>query len=149
MGGSEAQARFKPRVTVTTFPDREFPARMKEVSTTADPTTRTFALTLTFEAPSDIAVLPGMTAKGSLEVPGGGDGSGFSIPARAVLEDQGNQPYVWRVGSDMTVEKVTVQVGELSGDQIEITSGLSTGDEIAVSGVHQLRAGMSVRRFED
>ena len=50
----------------------------------------------------------------------------------------------------MTVSRVPVEVGPLSGDQARISAdGLRSGDQIATSGVHQLREGMSVRRFGD
>jgi membrane fusion protein, multidrug efflux system len=55
---------------------------------------------------------------------------------------------VWRVDpGTMKVSRADVVLGELSGDSVEIRSGLSPGDQIAVSGVHQLRDGMVVRRF--
>ena len=36
----------------------------------------------------------------------------------------------------------------LSGADVAVLSGLAAGDTIAVSGVHHLRAGMEVKRFE-
>ena len=44
--------------------------------------------------------------------------------------------------------ELAVELGALSGENVTVTSGLSTGDWIAVSGVHQLREGMRVRRYE-
>jgi hypothetical protein len=41
-----------------------------------------------------------------------------------------------------------VVAGDLTGEDIAIGSGLAGGDQIAISGVHQLRDGMEVRRFE-
>ncbi len=49
----------------------------------------------------------------------------------------------------LTVSKTLVEVGELSGDRIEIQSGLSNGDQIAISGVHHLSEGMQVLRYEN
>jgi hypothetical protein len=40
-------------------------------------------------------------------------------------------------------------MGELTGDEIEIKSGLRPGEVIAVSGIHQLRDGMPVLRYEN
>jgi len=145
----EREKVLRPRVTVSNYPDQEFPATVREVATTADPATRTFDVTLAFSVPDSINVLPGMTAKGSLDVSGSTVGSELSIPAQAVVQDQGAAPYVWRVDPEaMTVSRVDVDLGEFSGDQIEVKRGLSAGDEIAVSGVHQLSDGMTVRRFE-
>jgi RND family efflux transporter MFP subunit len=144
----ERERRLHPTVTVSNYPDREFPARLREAATTADPTTRTYALTLYFEVPDDVTVMPGMTASVRLDVPGAVTGSALAIPASAVVDEGGGPPHVWRVDPDtMTVSRADVELGELSGDQIEILGGLSPGDQIAVSGVSQLREGMAVRRF--
>ena len=57
--------------------------------------------------------------------------------------------FVWVVDpSSMRVRRTPVVVGELSGAEVEVRSGLSSGDWIAISGVHSLREGMEVRRFE-
>lgn len=147
---AERAARIRPRVTVSSFPDRVFPATLREVATTADPATRTYAVTLHFEKPGDLNILSGMTAKVTLEVPDDVTGAGYAVPVQAVLNDQGSTPYVWRVDPEtMTVGRATVTLGEVSGDHIEVTGGLDPGDQVAVSGVHRLREGMPVRRFQN
>ena len=145
----ERTARVEPLVIVTALPDRSFPARIKEFNTTADPVTRTFQATAIFEPPGDVVIQPGMTAKVRIHPKGGPiarDGS-FSIPANAALTDETGQAFVWIVDSStMTVARTPVELGELSGSQVAVTSGLASGQQIAVSGVHQLRDGMKVRR---
>lgn len=145
-----ATARIKPSVTITSLPDQTFPARIKELSTTADPVTRTFEATFAFENPADVNILPGMTAKVSLTLPArAGQAKGYAIPASAVLADESGAAFVWVVDpSSMRVRRAPVVVGELSGAKVEVRSGLSSGDWIAVSGVHSLREGIEVRRFE-
>ena len=144
----EGSDRLNPRVHVSNYPDRSFPAELREVATAADPTTRTYAVTLSFDVPGDVNVLPGMTAKVSLDVPGEVAGGALAIPARAVIDDGSGGPRVWRVDPEaLTVTSVGVELGELSGDRIEVRDGLSPGDQIAVSGVHELREGAEVRRF--
>ncbi len=72
------------------------------------------------------------------------------IPANAVLADEKGASFVWLVDpSSMTVRKKPVGVGEISGSEILVTEGLGEGDEIAVSGVRNLREGMQVRRLEN
>jgi multidrug efflux pump subunit AcrA (membrane-fusion protein) len=67
-----------------------------------------------------------------------------------VKSDDDGKPMVWKVDPQtMTVSKVSVEVGSLMGDRIEILKGLQNGDQIAISGVHHLREGMQVRRFQD
>jgi RND family efflux transporter MFP subunit len=146
----EASRILAPAVTVTSIPGRSFPATIKEFATTADPVTRTFQVTLAFANPSDVTILPGMTAKVTINRPGADRGEvGFSIPAAATLADESGSAAVWVVDPDaMTVRRTEVELGEMSGAEVEVRSGLSSGDLIAISGVHQLREGMPVRRLE-
>lgn len=147
----EINARVKPMVGITSLPGRVFPARVKEFSTTADPETRTFQVTLAFNPPRDVTILPGMTARVTLTSKVKAGQSGFyQIPANAVVADDTGQPFVWRVNpTTMQVHRTPVQVGELLEANVEIQSGLSRGDWVAVSGVHQLREGITVRQLQD
>ncbi len=149
----ERTARTNPQVELSSLAGRRFPARFQEFSTTADPVTRTFPVTFAFDAPADVAVRSGMTAKIILTLPravAAEQATTFSIPAGAVVSDESGSPYVWKVNeSTMTVSRAPVVVGELSGSEIVIRSGLASGDVIAVTGVHQLREGLVVRRLED
>jgi RND family efflux transporter MFP subunit len=146
----EITRRIEPRVIVTAIPDREFPARVKQVAMIADPTTRTFEATFVIERPTDVSVLPGMTAKVIISAAAEAAGrSGMRIPASATVADDEGNAFVWVLDpSNMTVRSVPVELGQLSGSDVSILSGLSDGDQIAISGVHQLREGMAVRRFE-
>ena len=147
----ERDARLQPRVSVTSIPGRSFPASVKEFSPTADPTSRTFQAVVTFKAPADITILPGMTASVRVNSPNGGDGGAgiIQIPASAALADEQGKAYVWKVDpSSMQVSRSPVELGPLTGKSVTVTSGLAGGDWIAVSGVHQLREGMRVRRHQ-
>ena len=146
----ERNRRARPRVSVSSIPGRSFPARIKEFSTTADPVSRTFKATFAFARPGDVTVRPGMTAKITLALSGALAPTGsVSIPARAVLTDETGEAFVWVVDPEtMTVKRTPVVTGGLSGENIGIQSGLAGGEQIATSGVHQLRDGMPVRRFE-
>lgn len=150
-GGEERDAQLQPRVSVSSIAGRSFPAHVKEFSPTADPTSRTFQAVVTFENPTDVTILPGMTA--SVRVnrwDGSSGGSGtIQIPAIAALADEQGKAYVWKVDpSSMQVSRSPVELGPLSGESVTVTSGLASGDWIAVSGVHQLREGMRIRRYQ-
>jgi RND family efflux transporter MFP subunit len=136
-----------PEVVVTSVPDRRFPARVKEFSTTADAVTRTFRATLSFDRPDDVRILPGMTAKVILTLKS--RTVARLVPSAAVLTDDSNKPFVWVVSpASMTVTRASVELGNLTGSDVEIRAGLESGDQVAVSGAHNLRDGMQVRRFE-
>lgn len=146
----EVTARTRPEVALTSHPDVRFPARVREISTTADPSTRTFKVTLAFDRPEEISVLPGMTAKVIVHPQGFGDAeTTVLVPAGAALADDAGEPFVWQVAPEtMTVSRRPVELGELRGGDVVVSAGLSQGDLIAVTGVHQLRDGMQVSRYE-
>lgn len=145
-------SRFNTKVFLTTGSDEGFPAEVLETATTANPTTRTFAVTLAFDPPSNLNVLPGMTARlqadaTALVMP---IGTRFEVPSHAVGGQADGKPFVWEIDPDAkTVSKVHVEVGRLSGDQVEISSpDLDLGDVVATSGILLLREGMEVRKYE-
>ncbi|GAB6096756.1 efflux RND transporter periplasmic adaptor subunit [Desulfatiferula olefinivorans] len=146
----EANRLFSPMISLSAYPNRSFPAAFYEVSTSADPATRTFALTLSFSPPGDIVILPGMTARVTIrkQVPADTAKKDLFLPAQAVFSDEKGRPCVWVVHPEaMTVSRRSVQVANMIGSDIMILDGLSDGEIVAVSGVHQLREGMAVSRF--
>ncbi len=139
-------------VTFSMRPDRRFPATLKEITTTANPRTRTYEATLTVRPPEDAGILPGMTARA---IVGGGPASGtdasgtIAIPTSAVFSRSGETASVWAVSdSSMTVTRQSVSLGTMRDSTVVVTSGLQAGDRIAATGVHQLSDGQSVRPLE-
>jgi RND family efflux transporter MFP subunit len=143
----------KPEIQVSTLPGRSFAARLKSFETAADPTTRTYKATFAFSKPSDVNVLPGMTAKVILHIPGNmatDTGGGFLIPAAAAIVDTGGSAYVWRFDAGSSqVSRATVTLGDMSGESVRVLSGLQDGDRIAVSGAAHLQEGMKVRSLAE
>jgi RND family efflux transporter MFP subunit len=149
LSNEERTARISPIVTLSMLPDRQFPARVKEVATVADPVTRTFEVIAAMDNPPDVSILPGMTANITITVPEGGAMPGleaaFSIPANAVLADEHGNSTVWKIDPDtMTASRAIVELGDMAGSNVRVLSGLNPGDRIATSGVHNLREGMQV-----
>lgn len=140
---------FRAEVIVSSFPDRRFAARLREIAAAANPSTRTFEAAFAFDTPSGIAIQPGMTARLILTQAGAPVTDAVRIPANAVVASVNETPSVWRLDpSSMTVRLVPVQTGDLRGSWMEIRSGLAPGDEIAVTGVDQLLDDMRVSRYE-
>ena len=96
-----------------------------------------------------MAVCPGLTAKVRVKSSRTREASGrIAIPANAAVADAKGNAYVWLVDpSSMTVNRRPVELGDMSGSDVEVKSGLTKGDMIATSGVHKLREGMAVRKF--
>ena len=132
-------------VHFTTMPGREFPVSVKEFKAEADPRTQTYQVTLSMPAPERAIILPGMTADVPLRFVSP-DSHTFRIPVHAVSTDTQGHHYLWLVDpTSMRVKKQQVKVGEMSGANILVLSGLNVGERIVVAGVAYLRAGMKVR----
>ena len=72
------------------------------------------------------------------------------VPAGSVMAAPDQDPYVWLYDPESgTVADRPVEVGKLTGDRIEILSGLEKGDRIAASGVHSLTTGFPVHPMEE
>lgn len=83
---------------------------------------------------------PGMTIELILPVRAE---SGMAVPLAAVLDPGTGMPRVFRV-ADGRVEPVFVTVGQLFGDQVEVSGLLKPGDRIVVTGVSSLTPGQPV-----
>lgn len=126
--------------------DAKFPLRVKEISTTADPNTRTFQATLKMEQPAGHNVLPGMTATVFAEVfaSEGDDSLSVLLPLSAVISDPDKQPTVWIVDdTTMTVSSKLVKAGTMSVNGISV-SGLDLGERVVTAGAAFMREGMKV-----
>ena len=137
-------------VEVTSIPDHRFPAHITEAASAADPVTRTFRITLAFEAPKDVVVTSGMTARvvASAEIIEDDDASEFMVPVQAARGNEAGDAFVWLLDPEtMEVHRSPVTLGAVSGSMVRVLGGLENGDEIATSGVAELRDGMRVRRF--
>ena len=149
---TQRNERAKLEVSLSTLPDRSFPAALTEIATAADPVTRTFAAIARFDPPGDVVILPGMSATLTISIPDDveGIGSALQIPANAIIGGDDGGSYVWKVdAATMTVSLAPVTAGQLSGSEIDILEGLATGDRIAMSGVQHLADGMKISELTD
>ena len=68
----------------------------------------------------------------------------LTVPRDAlVLRHDGS--YVFRVNSDNVAERIKVEIGDSSGDQIAVTGALQEGDRVAIRGAENLREGSAVK----
>ena len=141
------------RVVFDAIPDREIPARIKELGTEASATTRTYPVTLIMDQPDGVEVLAGMAgrASGTAQVPGDVEAEGVDIPVAAVFtppDGDGESSYVWVIEEPaLTVSRRQVEPGRISPQGVRV-QGLTPGERIAIAGVHYLREGQQVRLSE-
>jgi RND family efflux transporter MFP subunit len=131
-------------------PGLRFPVHITEVAQAADPATQTFRVRAAMKAPTDVNLLPGMTATATLTYRLARIlGDRILVPVAAVFKDPTGEQAVWVVGPDNTVSRRAVKLGEATGGRVEIADGLQPGERIAVAGVRFLREGMKVRDLGD
>jgi RND family efflux transporter MFP subunit len=114
--------------------NRTFEGKITEVGSAADPATRSFSLKISVDNP-DIVIRPGMIAEVSIR---SGTGPEYlTIPVAAVQHDYNDQSFVFVADSlNKKAFRRNVSLGDLSGEMIAVTSGL-TGNELIVSGGQQ------------
>ncbi len=143
-------------VSFETIPGKEFPVKVKEYSTQADPATQTYQVVLIMDQPSEAVILPGMTVMvvaQAIQVENDnkeGAVQAIVIPAIAVMDAPGDKPFVWTFNQETaTAHKVNVTIGSMQGSaDILIKEGLKGGDIVIIAGITQLEEGMKVRPWE-
>jgi len=135
----------KAQLRLPSLNGRIFEAGLREWSTEADKTTRTYKLTFSLPAPEKGGILPGMTAE--IVVRGIEPAEPvLTIPFSALAADSEGKSTVWIYDRESeTVRPVAVETGAMSDDtQIIVTEGLEGNELVVVEGVHYLSAGMKV-----
>ena len=131
-------------VELDALPGRSFRGRVVRLAPAFDPTTRT--LDAEVHLVNDSGLLrPGMYGRGSVVVeihP-----QAFVIPG-AALQVSAGQKYVYVAKGDK-VERRLVEVGVDEGDWMEVTKGLSDGDDLITAGADGLSDGVVVRVVRD
>ncbi len=125
---------------------KKFPLKISEVSTKADPTTKTFRVTMVMDAPEGYNILPGMTATVSSRMLENESNTALStaLPVSAIVADANKQSIVWVVDEKtMTVSPKPVTTGLMRGDTI-LVDGLKGGERIVTAGAAFLRENMKV-----
>ena len=136
---------YQAEVIVDAFPERAYPASFKEFGPEASALTRSFPASFVIDQAADVELLPGMSAR--LRIQARRDSLGLAdvikVPFSALLPDAKDHAGVWLVKAGR-VERQRVKLGEISGDGIEITTGLQAGDVLVTAGVNELAEGQQV-----
>ena len=126
-------------VSLNARPGKTWKAKLRELSPIADPATRTYTARATVLAGEEVEL--GMSARVTLVEPAS---SRIEVPLSA-LHSRGDNPQVFVVGADATVQPRTIKTGGISGERVIVESGLRTGDVVVAAGAQLLRAGQKVR----
>ncbi|MNJ06673.1 Multidrug resistance protein MdtA precursor [compost metagenome] len=121
-------------------PDERFTGRIRELSPSADPRSRTFAARIAFTAgkvPAELGQSARVYIQHDEQVP-------LAVPLSALTAENG-QTYVWRVDANNTLKRVPVRVGAYGENSVPVLEGLNASDWVVAAGVHVLQEGQQVR----
>lgn len=122
--------------------DARWSARLRQLSDTADPSTRTYEARYVLDGEAAKAPL-GATV--TVALPTGGHSAATIVPLGA-LRDEGNGAGVWVFdGRRSAVAFRHVEVRELGAETAILSSGVSPGEQIIALGAHLLHEGQRVR----
>jgi RND family efflux transporter MFP subunit len=126
-------------------PGKRHAVRLRELSPSADPMTRTYPARFSVIDPPTFIGL-GMTATLAFERPDAQ--SVAEVPLSAIFQ-RGTQPAVWVVDKESgTVALRSVSIARWRDDSAAIASGVKEGELIATAGVHKLEAGQKVKPLQ-
>jgi len=106
-----------------------------------DPTTGTVKLRATFDN-SEGMLFPNQFINARLLVE---EKHSVTLVATAAIQRNSQNTYVWLVNPNSTVTVRHITVGTTEGNESEVSSGLSPGEEVVMTGVDRLQEGSKVR----
>lgn len=136
------------KVVFDANPAKSYKATLSELANKADPSTQTYEATVRLPRPANLNVLPGMTATvNTIATPKNAIEKTITIPANAIFADSSKNTFVWVINKDSRLVKVQVKTTELKGDNVEVTEGLNTNDNVIIAGVNFLRENQLVKIY--
>lgn len=131
--------------TAALYSDKQnsFPAKLRELSSAADPLTRTYQAKYTLSGEGEHAPL-GATV--TIHTAGDTRSAHTLIGAPvSALVDKGDGPSVWVVDNKTnTVMQRKVSIASLGEELVTISSGITTGERVVAFGAHLLKQGQKV-----
>jgi cobalt-zinc-cadmium efflux system membrane fusion protein len=110
---------------------KTFSGKVDNIAALVDPDTRAVAVRVVVDNPGDL-LKKQMYVRVRLEARQ--ESRGVLIPVSAILRDDENLPFVYRLQTDGNLERRHVTLGSRTGDVYDIAEGLSAGDKIVVDG---------------
>jgi RND family efflux transporter MFP subunit len=148
--GDNRRKKIKVTASFGPAPDKHFPLSFREVSKRADAKTQTFEATFNLAKPSELTILPGMTADVMVDLSKVLSEAIHYIPVTAVTANSGLEARVWTVDEEtMMVHEQSISVGRMLGSSIAVTGGLEIGSRIVTAGAAFLAEGMKVTLMKE
>jgi len=128
-------------VSVAAYPDRSFSGRVARISPNVTATSRTLSVEADVDNPN-AELKPGQFATIRVLLPQ--KGTAVMVPQRALRTISG-ATYVFVIKNGFAQQRL-IQSGQTESDMIEIKSGVSADEVVAISNVDQLSDGVAVRQ---
>ncbi len=122
------------------YPDRDFTGRISKIYPTINRTSGTFRVEIAVDN-DDLALRPGMFSRVTLNI---GKLEGLLVPALAVRKQTGSDERFVFVVEDGIAHRRPVTLGRTFDDKLEILSGIEAGEQLVVTGQHNLMDQMEV-----
>lgn len=135
---SSASSVFDIKVKFDAFSDLFIPASIKEISSEADPVSRTYPITLIMDQPKGATILSGMAGRASGKVSRETQEQGFTIPTKALGHDAQGQSFVWKVSNDGTLSKRILDSVLIRGNGVTVKGNVKPGDLLALAGIYSI-----------
>lgn len=135
---------FQVTATLPSVPDRLFELSFKEYATEPHPRSRTYRVTFDMDNPTDLRLLPGMSATVRVALLKSKDPLPV-LPLQALVGD-GSQTQAFVYDPDtQRVAARSVVTGRLMAKGVEILEGIQPGEQVVAAGAGFLSDGMQVR----
>ena len=116
---------------VNSIGSKSFSGKVDNIAALVDPDTRAVAVRVVVDNPGDL-LKKQMYVR--VRVQARQESRGLLVPVSAILRDDENLPFVYRLQADDSLTRRHVTLGSRTGDAYDIAEGLSAADKIVVDG---------------
>jgi RND family efflux transporter MFP subunit len=113
-------------------PENHFKGKVKRKAKVADPMTGTYLVELEFAEKAPDHLASGMF--GAAKIAAETSQSTWFVPYEAILDANGGNGFVFVTNDGTTAKKVSIKIGKIYPDKVEVTSGLEEYSRLIVSG---------------
>lgn len=125
---------------------KEIEAEVRQAGNFINPANRTFKVEVAIPN-MDKSIKPNLTAR--LKINDYSNDKAILIPQSIISENALGQQYVYtitdKVNNKAKVKRVIIETGKTQGDNIEVLSGISNGEEIIDEGARSVKEGQDVK----
>ena len=130
-------------IKVSALDNKTYRGQVIEKGVAANPISHTYDINVKIDNPN-ARLMPGMVVKAYLNSNSQENFQNFFIPIQYVLVDYPDKRYVWVVDKNNIAQRKEVTLGILSGNNVEIISGINSKDRIITNGFQNISIGSKV-----